>query len=272
MFQLVALPARRQEHPESHAGSFALRSAVAALFLPLGAVAVTAAALYSESDSASLLQPDPSCAGQSLCPLIPLRVPQKVWGVEGTFAWPVAPTLAEGRLIVAFSGFYLNLPKLVEEPMLAAGLELGDPRQALGPSAAFAGGADVGWRRAVEAATAAVPGARPFGLTLDEERGYYQVRLIEHDDVLVRGTRRVMIDAGNGDVVVDWSQLGTTAAEKFVGWQFPLHSGQAFGEFGRWLASLLSLVTCGLVIAGVAVFLLRRARRQRARCMTTFVP
>lgn len=62
----------------------------------LGAVAVTAAAFYSKSDAASLVQPDPSCAGQSFCPLIPLRVPQKVWGVEGTFAWPVAADLDLG--------------------------------------------------------------------------------------------------------------------------------------------------------------------------------
>jgi len=62
----------------------------------LGAVAVPGAAFYSKSDAASLVQPDPSCAGQSFCPLIPLRVPQKVWGVEGTFAWPAAETLGLG--------------------------------------------------------------------------------------------------------------------------------------------------------------------------------
>jgi iron complex outermembrane receptor protein len=62
----------------------------------LGTVAVTAAAFYSKSDAASLVQPDPSCAGESFCPLIPLRVPQKVWGIEGTFAWPVAVNLDLG--------------------------------------------------------------------------------------------------------------------------------------------------------------------------------
>jgi iron complex outermembrane receptor protein len=62
----------------------------------LGPIELTAAAFYSESDAASLVQPDPSCAGQSFCPLIPLRVPQKVWGIEGTLAWPVSPTVDLG--------------------------------------------------------------------------------------------------------------------------------------------------------------------------------
>jgi len=61
-----------------------------------GPVTLSAAAFYSESDAASLLQPDPSCAGQSFCPLIPLRVPQKVWGVEGTINWTLAEWFETG--------------------------------------------------------------------------------------------------------------------------------------------------------------------------------
>jgi uncharacterized iron-regulated membrane protein len=146
--------------------------------------------------------------------------------------------------------------------MIAAGLELADPRRELAPSAAFATGRDVGWAAAVASAREAAPAARPFGLALDERRGYYQVRMIDPDDVHVRGTRRVMVDAGSGEVAVDWSQLGATPAEKVRGWQFPLHTGQAFGEFGRWLASAVSLATAVLVIAGVALFALRRERRR----------
>ena len=55
----------------------------------LGPVRLTAAAFRSKSDAASLVQPDPSCAGESFCPLIPLRVPQKVWGAEATADWKV---------------------------------------------------------------------------------------------------------------------------------------------------------------------------------------
>lgn len=61
-----------------------------------GPVTLSAAAFYSESDAASLLQPDPSCAGQSFCPLIPLRVPQRVWGVEGTISARLADVIETG--------------------------------------------------------------------------------------------------------------------------------------------------------------------------------
>ena len=63
-----------------------------------GAFDFTFAGFYSRSDAASLLQPDPSCAGQSFCPLIPLRVPQRVWGIEATGAWKASEQFALGGL------------------------------------------------------------------------------------------------------------------------------------------------------------------------------
>jgi iron complex outermembrane receptor protein len=59
----------------------------------VGDLSFSAAGFYSYSAAASLVQPDPSCAGQSFCPLIPLRVPQRVWGAEGTLDWRITPQL-----------------------------------------------------------------------------------------------------------------------------------------------------------------------------------
>jgi len=74
----------------------------------LGPVRVTAAAFYSESEAASLLQADPSCAGQSFCPLIPLRVPQRVWGAEATLDWRITPTVAVGGVFTWQEGEIFN--------------------------------------------------------------------------------------------------------------------------------------------------------------------
>lgn len=57
------------------------------------------AAFRSTSDKASLLQPDPSCAGQTLCPLIPLRARQRFWGFEGSADWDVAERLNLGAVL-----------------------------------------------------------------------------------------------------------------------------------------------------------------------------
>ena len=48
---------------------------------------------YSESDSAALLQPDPSCEGEPLCPLIPLRTPSEFYGFEASADWTVTKQL-----------------------------------------------------------------------------------------------------------------------------------------------------------------------------------
>lgn len=63
-----------------------------------GPVNFTLAGFYSRSAAASLLQPDPTCAGQSFCPLIPLRVPQRVWGAEATARWQATKQFAVGGL------------------------------------------------------------------------------------------------------------------------------------------------------------------------------
>lgn len=64
----------------------------------IGAVNASLAGFYSRSEAASLLQADPSCAGQSFCPLIPLRAPQRVWGVEGSIDWSPTDTLDVGGI------------------------------------------------------------------------------------------------------------------------------------------------------------------------------
>jgi iron complex outermembrane recepter protein len=58
-----------------------------------GELAFEAAAFRSESDRAALLEPDPNCAGQVFCPLIPLRLPQEFWGLELSTDWQATDSL-----------------------------------------------------------------------------------------------------------------------------------------------------------------------------------
>jgi iron complex outermembrane receptor protein len=64
-----------------------------------GSVRFELAAFRSTSDRASLLQADPSCAGESLCPLIPLRARQRFWGFEGSADWAVNEALDLGAVL-----------------------------------------------------------------------------------------------------------------------------------------------------------------------------
>lgn len=58
-----------------------------------GPVRFGLAAYYASSDSSAQIQPDPSCAGEPLCPLIPLRIPERAWGFEADADWAVMPNL-----------------------------------------------------------------------------------------------------------------------------------------------------------------------------------
>lgn len=66
-----------------------------------GPVRFELAGFYSTSKSAALLQADPSCAGQSLCPLIPFRSPQRFYGMEGSAEAQLTPEL-DARAIVTW--------------------------------------------------------------------------------------------------------------------------------------------------------------------------
>ena len=91
-----------------------------------GGVRFGAAAYYSESASAALLQADPSCAGISpICPLIPLRSPQRFHGVEADVAWKVVPqlelsgvlTVQRGEVFDNGLGRYINYATDVVVPL-----------------------------------------------------------------------------------------------------------------------------------------------------------
>lgn len=63
-----------------------------------GSLAYSAAGFYSWSKKAALLQADPDCAGQSFCPLIPLRARQRFWGMEATADWALTDRILTGAV------------------------------------------------------------------------------------------------------------------------------------------------------------------------------
>lgn len=73
-----------------------------------GPTEVSFAAFYSDSKKGSLLQPDPSCAGERICQLIPLRTPQRFKGFEATFDWKVSPVLETGAVLTYQRGDVYN--------------------------------------------------------------------------------------------------------------------------------------------------------------------
>ncbi|MFG6449803.1 PepSY-associated TM helix domain-containing protein [Roseateles sp. BYS180W] len=96
------------------------------------------------------------------------------------------------------------------------------------------------------------------------EQRVYEVTLIEpgdHDTALRLGRERFFIDGNTGERVAHRSYDDSTAADKFLAWQYPLHSGQIGGLAGRIVVCLLGLAVCMLSITGIVIW----ARKRRAR-------
>lgn len=80
-----------------------------------GPVDFSLAVFRSKSDKAASLQPDPSCAGQPICPLIPLRLAQRLHGLELTADWRVNPAWNLGTLVTWQKGRF-NQPGTAPVP------------------------------------------------------------------------------------------------------------------------------------------------------------
>lgn len=73
-----------------------------------GPVTFGLAGYYSRSASSSQIQPDPSCAGETFCPLIPLRVPQRFHGFETNASWKASNTLTLSGVFTLQRGKVFN--------------------------------------------------------------------------------------------------------------------------------------------------------------------
>lgn len=69
-----------------------------------GALEFNLAAFYSQSDKAASLQTDPSCAGDPICPLIPLRLEQEFYGLEAELDWTLAAAARTGVILTYQQG------------------------------------------------------------------------------------------------------------------------------------------------------------------------
>jgi uncharacterized iron-regulated membrane protein len=118
--------------------------------------------------------------------------------------------------------------------------------------------ADVGWQGAVDAARRHAPDHRAYAVSRDNERGLYVVRMREPAAIQRRGQLRVFIAAEDARVLAAWNPRQGSAGDRFMAWQNPLHSGQAFGGVGRMLVCLTGLAMALLAVTGILQWCARR--------------
>jgi len=118
---------------------------------------------------------------------------------------------------------------------------------------------DIGIARAI--AIARAHGAGPADSVAPiPGKGVYGVRSFDPRDLDGMGRLWTYVRMTDGMIVGQRHDNGESAGDLFFAWQYPLHSGKAFGLAGRIAIFLAGLATAALIATGV-IFWWRRRRR-----------
>lgn len=172
-------------------------------------------------------------------------------------------------LAVAMSGVYLNLRNEVFLPVVSAMADVTPPPvNRLAKVTPAPSTAAMGFDQAVQLATQELPlaalGFEPRFVTYMRKQGAYRVGFQEpgwRQGVFKIREEQVYLNARTGRVLVRASYDEGTAADKFLAWQYPLHSGEIFGFYGRLLIGISGVAVALLSVTGVVIWW----RRWRAR-------
>lgn len=124
----------------------------------------------------------------------------------------------------------------------------------------------IGYRQAADIAMGSTGAVDPDGMSFNPAKGLYRVRFFDARDVdPTVGRRYVYVDSATGKVRADEHQASGSAGDLFLAWQFPLHSGKAFGWAGRILIMFAGLVVCLFVVTGLMLWAKKAGARQHSR-------
>jgi uncharacterized iron-regulated membrane protein len=117
----------------------------------------------------------------------------------------------------------------------------------------------------LEAAMAAVvtDRSRVHSLRLLPDHAAYAVRTFDPRDRDDQGRLWTYVAMADARILATRHDNGESAGDQFFAWQYPLHSGKAFGAVGRWIVFVSGIVTMALVVTGWMLWL-RRRRQHRA--------
>ncbi|WP_166831216.1 PepSY-associated TM helix domain-containing protein [Thalassoroseus pseudoceratinae] len=104
--------------------------------------------------------------------------------------------------------------------------------------------------------------------------GTYEVAFRQpHEVQQTFGRSQVFLDQYSGEVLALRNPDDFTAADVFLAWQFPLHSGEAFGMVGRWIVFISGFTPAILYVTGFILWWRRgRSRKKQSQKSTTATP
>ncbi|MDG2523008.1 PepSY-associated TM helix domain-containing protein [Caulobacter segnis] len=114
-----------------------------------------------------------------------------------------------------------------------------------------------------QAIIAAAPEGEVDSLQLLPRQGLYAVRSFDRRDLDDIGRLWTYVDMADGRVVARRHDNGETVGDAVFAWQYPLHSGKAFGLAGRIAVLAGGIVTLLLCVSGLILW--RRRSRSSPR-------
>jgi uncharacterized iron-regulated membrane protein len=89
----------------------------------------------------------------------------------------------------------------------------------------------------------------------------YLARAYDDRDIDMYGRRLIAIDAKSDIILDDFHAASGTAADQIMVWQYPLHSGKAFGWTGRIIIFVSGIVVTIFSITGILLWWRKRKAR-----------
>ena len=93
------------------------------------------------------------------------------------------------------------------------------------------------------------------------DHGVYAIRTFDPRDLDDQGRLWTYVRTADGSIAGVRHDNGDSAGDQFFAWQYPLHSGKAFGLAGRVLVFAGGIATMVLCVTGIALWWRRRVRR-----------
>lgn len=167
-------------------------------------------------------------------------------------------------LILAFTGIYMEFPQTFNAAIEAVAETTESPEdlKTRAPKSSITYSPD----EAIVIAQKLYPDARFDHMHPMNEHGVYEVAFRQDGEVQTTfGRTQVFVDGHTGEILATYTPSDFTAADVFRIWQFPLHSGEAFGLFGRLVVFLTGLTPAVLYVTGFLMWWRRRKSRNTKR-------
>lgn len=160
-------------------------------------------------------------------------------------------------VVVAFTSIYMNMPNVVR-PVVRAFSPLFD--FAVVPSSGHMDLATprVPVEQVIATARDTLPGARVHSVGQDFLKGLYSVRMQLPGDVSPTGNNTVFVRMTDGQVIFQRKIRDASGGDVFLAWQWPLHTGRAFGRLGQCLILVGAIALVIMCITGFNIWLRKR--------------